>query len=644
MFLRIVFFCFYCFFFVFSQFVFAQKNIYEKFKQKYPQESAIMLDKKERILIEINDGKLKISNSHYVDKLLLSESQNYADEYIHFSNTFSEIQDIDACILTIDGKKYKKMPVTNIETKSEFQAGIFYDDTKIKHIIYPKVEIGSRAVISYNEIINDPHFLGAFYFSSYMPLENSEFSVSVPAEVKINYKVFHDQHKKIRFSQKKEGKNVVYTWKAENMEKYNFEDDAPSISHYVPHIVIYIDEYLKEGKTQKVLSNVHELFSWYQFLVKDINKNIDGNLKILVDSLVLNAKTDQERTQKIFYWVQDHIKYVAFEDGMSGFVPTEAAKVCSRRYGDCKDMASITTQMLNMAGIPASLTWIGSRALPYSYSELPTPMADNHMISTVKIQGKYYFLDATGQFVPLGMPTSFIQGKEALIAIDSQHYELVKVPIMPKESNVYEDINFLELRENMLLGKGNATFSGYQKIEVSQLIGSESAKKQEEMLAQLLQKGNAQFALKSHKIRNLAYKDSLTKIEYDYEIADYAKKTNHSIYLNLHLDKKYQNAFFNLSERLLDKEHEYKFVEKNTTYLQIPEGYQVNYLPPNQKFAQEFFGFELNYLQEKGRIILQKTFYLDTLLVKKADFESWNKMIDLLNESYLESVVLRRKG
>ena len=64
-------------------------------------------------------------------------------------------------------------------------------------------------------------------------------------------------------------------------------------------------------------------------------------------------------------------KYVAFEDGMGGFVPREAGLVCSRRFGDCKDMASILTAMNRAAGIPAYFTWLGTRDLPYTFSGTP---------------------------------------------------------------------------------------------------------------------------------------------------------------------------------------------------------------------------------------------------------------------------------
>ena len=95
--------------------------------------------------------------------------------------------------------------------------------------------------------------------------------------------------------------------------------------------------------------------------------------------------------------------------------------------------------MLKIAGIKGYLTWIGTRDIPYNYTELPTPFTDNHMILTYKNGGKVYFLDATGQYLPLELPSSFIQGKEALVGIDSTEYEILKVPVIDADVNSHID-------------------------------------------------------------------------------------------------------------------------------------------------------------------------------------------------------------
>ena len=112
--------------------------------------------------------------------------------------------------------------------------------------------------------------------------------------------------------------------------------------------------------------------------------------------------------------MQDNIRYIAFEDGLAGFIPATAQEVFKSKYGDCKGMANLMTEMLKLAGLEAYMTWIGTRHIPYDYT-LPSLAVDNHCISTVIIGGKEYFLDGTEKYIPFGDYAWRIQGKEVLI-------------------------------------------------------------------------------------------------------------------------------------------------------------------------------------------------------------------------------------
>ena len=62
------------------------------------------------------------------------------------------------------------------------------------------------------------------------------------------------------------------------------------------------------------------LYSWYNYLYKkSVNK--PDELKAKVTELTKGKTTDIEKVKSIFYWVQDNIRYIAFEDGLAGFIP-----------------------------------------------------------------------------------------------------------------------------------------------------------------------------------------------------------------------------------------------------------------------------------------------------------------------------------
>ncbi len=139
---------------------------------------------------------------------------------------------------------------------------------------------------------------------------------------------------------------------------------------------------------------------------------------------------------------------MAFEQGMEGFIPRDASLVCARRFGDCKDMSSILKIMMQYAGIPSYFTWIGTRDLAYNFSDLPLPLVSNHMICTIKLNGKYIFLDGTDPNCVFGFPSWAIQDKEAMISINEKEYKILRVPIVEKSENTETDSTWLELTRN----------------------------------------------------------------------------------------------------------------------------------------------------------------------------------------------------
>ena len=300
----------------------------------------------------------------------------------------------------------KRLKVTDIKTQNATSSSVFFDDTKESVFDFPSMIKGAIATELHKEFHKDPHLLSPFYFSSYMPVVNSTFTLSFPADMQVKYIIKNDADKRITVSEEKKGKQVVYRFSASGINSKERFGDGPSRSYYEPHVIIRIASYTNSnGQQVSYLNNVDDLYQWYYSLTKHVNEEPSALLKHLSDSLTAGVKDERQKTKKIYNWVQDHIKYVAFEDGLEGFVPRQAADVCTRRYGDCKDMASLLTALLNTAGIEAHLTWIGTRALPYDYNEVPLPIVDNHMICTAHIGNEWIFLDATDPNCIFGNPS-----------------------------------------------------------------------------------------------------------------------------------------------------------------------------------------------------------------------------------------------
>ncbi|MEI6817110.1 MAG: transglutaminase-like domain-containing protein [Bacteroidota bacterium] len=614
---------------------------FDRLRGDFPDKNAVLMKNVEHMNIEVRDTGLAILTDYYYEIAYLSDRVTpYANKSIYYSD-FSEISDIEAKSITAEKTGGKTLKVLNIFTKDDFGSGIFYGSGKKKEFTFPGVQKDGRSILSYKERIKDPHFISPYYFGSFAPVVYGEFSITFPKEVKVKYKLYGGDTTNIEFEPRIGKKSTTYVWRVKNYPEMSYEQDAPPFSSYSPHVIIYIDEYEFKGKRVEVLGTVKDLYNWYFSLTHKVNQQEDANLKSITDSLVKGANDDREKARRIFYWVQDKIKYVAFEAGLEGFVPREAGLVCSRKFGDCKDMASILATMFRYAGIKSHLTWIGTRDIPYSYTEVPLPITDNHMIACAEINGEKLFFDATGIATPYGFPTAMIQGKEALVGNGEGMFEIIHVPIVDKEKNTMVDTMTINVDDKILKGKGKTVYSGYRKLDVFYKHYSKQKEEANGIIKAFLKKGNNKFAVLEFKFTGMDDRDKDLMVNYEYTLPDYAKVLSDQIYVNLNLDKSYENDEIDINGRRTDIENEYKYIDKHVSKLIIPNGYSVKYLPENESFHDAEFGFDITYKKLDNAVYCDKSIYMNHLVLTKSKFDVWNKMIRKLNKAYKEVVVLQ---
>lgn len=632
----LIFFCF------FSFPVFGQVDI--QLLERFPKEDVVYLEMSQHLDITIQGDSLRIRNNvkeraHYLTSNDLSMSR----EHIYYTS-FSEIEDLKAFTEVPSGKKSKKVDVIDFQEKSATSDGVFFDDSKKMEFIFPGVMSGATTQMEYTEHIKDPRMLSSFFFNYYVPVLKAEYSVSFPAEVKVAYVLLGDNTDKIKFKESKQSNgSTIYTWTAENLPKLKFEGNAPSRSYFDPHIILHITTANLGGTEQPILRNTDDLYAWYYSLVKSINPKGEEELKTIVDDIVKGKNTQREKAEAIFKWVQNNINYIAFEDGMGGFVPRNAIDVCTKKYGDCKDMANLLTQMLNLGGLNARMTWIGTRSKPYSYKMVPTPMVDNHMITALFLDGDTLFLDATGKYQTIDLPTDMIQGKEALIGIDANTYVIKRVPIIALEANKVIDSVYLAISGSDLKGTGKAIWTGYPKVDAAYGYYKKDKADDQMFVTALITKGNNKFKTDKFTMNNPLDATTPLVIEYECTIPDYIKSVAGKYYVGFNMDKMLNTQPIDKAKRTYSLEFDYKIDNNLITTLVIPEGYEVEYIPTSVEFKNDKFGFKIIYSRSGNEVKQVKRVYINTLMLEPTQFDQWNEFLNQLNKAYKETLVITKK-
>jgi hypothetical protein len=625
--------------------IYAQtSNELDLYKKKYPNSFVVILKHVEEVTIDVvNKDSLAISIHHYEEKIYTNKlASSFSGQASLQYNSFNSIKDIDAYVVNTTGAKIRKTKVKSFFTKDVFDDAIFYDYKKEISFVYPTLEEGSKTFLEYKETVSDPHFLGNFYFANYSPVEVSELVVKYSPSLEIDFKLFNTDSVKIDYSLSTEKKYNIRKWTFKNGKEYKSSPNDQDPRYYLPHIIYYIKQYEHKGITTKVYSDVEQLYKWYYSMLSKMKSSDSNELKPIVDSLIAGKTNEQEKVKAIYYWVQDNIKYIAFEDGMNGFVPEAGSSVCSNRYGDCKGMSNLLVEMLGLAGIKAYHTWIGSRDIPYKYTEVPTVYVDNHMIVAYPVGEQFYFLDATSKQLSFNYPSAFIQGKQALIGIDKDHYLLKDVMVVDAEKNYNIDTSYVSIEGNTLKGKGVVHVDGYLKYYIMNYLQNSSADDTQKYLEWFLQKGNNKFSLKKYDLKNLYSRDKELVISYEYDIKDYVNVNNNEYYVNMQLYK-------GLIDSKMEKDRENAFENSftahnlNVVILQLSDKYKVKYLPDNVSFKGKGYLSEVVYTQQNNTVVLEQDYIRTGLVLEPSDFAQWNEMVKILKRSYNESIVFEKK-
>jgi transglutaminase-like putative cysteine protease len=237
-------------------------------------------------------------------------------------------------------------------------------------------------------------------------------------------------------------------------------------------------------------------------------------------------------------FMQQQIRYVGVEIGIGGRQAHPAEEVFQKRYGDCKDKATLLVAMLDAVGIRA--TWVAvddRRGVmdPGTPSEL-----GNHMIAAIEIPkgydnprlqavvtaktGKRYLIfDPTNPYVPVGQMPNYEQGGYGLLlaGADSQ---VIGFPVLDPDLAKTERTAKFDLAADGTL-KGNVTVQRYGTSAwvLRDELAMSSDKEQRELIEKSLQQDLSTFTLDTEKTENVKQLDQPLEMQYSVTAPLYAK-------------------------------------------------------------------------------------------------------------------------
>ena len=313
------------------------------------------------------------------------------------------------------------------DTIEESTAAMYYD-ARSRSLQFPGVEQGDVVEIDYRltpQANTNPYgryFGGLVIFSSSLPERLQRYVLITPASQKFNIVAARMPSADVREA---EGRRI-YRWDVTNIAALSTEPKGPPVTETAPYVHV------------SSFSTWQELGSWYAHLIAP-QFTLDHALRRDLDRILAGKNTDQEKIQSIHQFVLRNTHYVALEFGVYGYKPYPVSQVYARRFGDCKDKASLMIALLRAAGIEADIALVRTRRLGDIGEQATSIAIFNHAVAYIP---RYdLWLDGTAEYAGSRELPLEDQGAMALTVARDGSAQLRRIPVtLPMENYTHRQV------------------------------------------------------------------------------------------------------------------------------------------------------------------------------------------------------------
>lgn len=559
-------------------------------------------------------------------EMVAMENKAYVG-YMMDYNQFVKLTDYDFEVFYGSKFRSQKYPPQKVSLADD---AIFLDDSYGLYYGLQADESGQRCRFKYTYQYSDAKYLTRVFFHENFPVRNSSYTFKVPNWLQLDIIEKNFAGYKIKKEVKKDKDFTSYTYIADNLSGIKREASSLARPYYLPHLVITVRSFTVNQKQYNGFKTLDDMYAWYDLLYKKADNKTE-TIKSQVTQLTQGKTSDEQKIKSLYYWVQDNIRYIAFEEGYAGFVPQTAQEVFKNKYGDCKGMANLLTEMLKIAGYDAHFAWIGTRDIPYDRKEIQSMCVDNHAICVLYFKGNTYFLDGTEKYAAFGKNAYRIQGKNVMVE-DGDKYKVELVPAAKMEENQIATKAALKLDGEKIDGHVSISFDGEAKNFFHNIYNAIPANKRKEFVNTLLKLNNENSEVSNVKNSDFSNRDIPITLEGDIEINNHVTLVDNLCYTSIDFFPGSIISFIPEEDRQTPIDLDNVFVANDEVTLSLPANAKVQAMP--QPFKADFNSdnIEASYTASGDKVVLKKKLQFSSPVIYTTEFTNWKNFINKIKE------------
>lgn len=572
-----------CVFFAKSQAEYAVNNTPDALK-----ENAKAVIRCDETVLTIFDNKYADVAVKYVATILNKNGDDLSVYSIPYDK-FTKVGLISGAIYDETGKRVERLHAEDISDFSNIGDGSVYDDSRIK-IIDPQYRKYPYTVeYSFKYTLTSTFFLPDWYaFSDYnVSIEKSSFKAIVPEKIELR---FVEQNLMKPGTKSSIDGNNVYLWEAENLLALKEEAYCGLPFTFLPTTFLALNKF-------EIAGTIGDASSWESFgkWSYDLNKGLDvlpDETIQKVKALTANAKTETEKIQILYKYLQSKTRYVSVQIGLGGFQPFAAEKVDRLGYGDCKALSNYMVALLKAADIEAYFTLVngGIYARPVM-KDFPCSQF-NHVIVCAPNHGDTVWLECTSQTDPFNYQGMFTDDRYALL-IKETGGQLVRTKQYPTIKNCINTTAEIQLKDD---GNGEAkikrTYNGNRYDIGDMQLANDDADKKKAIYKSV---DIPHFTLKDFKYSKVEVPQPVITEDLNIDFENYATVMGSTILLRVNLLSKVNNAPKQMRNRLTNINILRGSAQNDTLTYQLPDNIEVSALPEPKHIVSKYGSYNATY-------------------------------------------------
>ncbi|HYM78806.1 MAG TPA: DUF3857 domain-containing protein [Candidatus Dormibacteraeota bacterium] len=382
------------------------------------------------------DSEGKVVRTRYLLYKVLTQkgAQQWADLSYTWEPWHEERPAVRARVITPDNAVHPLDPATITDAPARETEDAVFSNRRVLRAPLPAIAPGS--LVEQEEVSRETTvFFGAgsvqrYYFGFSAPLHHARLILEAPSAFPLHYTTELLPDLK---PQRTESNGLVrLAFDVGPMEA--FDDAEPGVPSDLP---AFANITFSTGSSWQ---SVAEQYS------QIVDKQIATDVNPLVAGLIAGKKSREEKAAAILQYLSREVRYTGVEFGDAAVIPRSPTETLTRKYGDCKDKASLLVALFRAAKIPAYIALLNVGSREDVAADRPGMGMFDHAI--VYAPGSPdLWIDATDDYARLGQLPASDQGRLALIARTGTT-SLLKIPESVSSDNLLVEQREIRLSEN----------------------------------------------------------------------------------------------------------------------------------------------------------------------------------------------------